>query len=105
MSNYRRACVPGATYFFTVNLADRSSCLLVERIDTLREAFRATRTDLPFRIDAVIVLPDHLHCIWTLPENDCDFPSRWQGIKSRFSAACPGGESGSTGRKRKRERY
>jgi len=104
MSTYRRARVAGGSYFFTVTLEDRSSSLLVDRIDALRQAFASTRVELPFRIDAVAVLPDHLHCIWTLPEGDSDYSSRWQRIKGRFSRACPAGEAISASRGRKRER-
>ena len=104
MSTYRRARVAGGSYFFTVTLEDRSSSLLVDRIDALRQAFASTRVELPFRIDAVAVLPDHLHCIWTLPDGDSDYSSRWQRIKGRFSRACPAGEAISASRGRKRER-
>jgi putative transposase len=104
MSDYRRARVPGGSYFFTVTLEDRSRSLLVDRIDVLRQAFASTRVELPFRIDAVAILPDHLHCIWTLPEGDSDYSSRWQRIKGRFSRACPVGESISASRGHKRER-
>ncbi len=81
MSNYRRALVPGATYFFTVNLRDRSSDLLVREIDLLRATVRATRQRHPFYIDAWVVLPDHMHCLWTLPQGDADFALRWEVIK------------------------
>jgi putative transposase len=76
MPNYRRNRIPGATYFFTVNLRDRRSALLVGRIDALREAVHRVRRELPFHIDAWVVLPDHMHCLWTLPECDSDFPER-----------------------------
>lgn len=88
MSWYRRLYVPGGTYFFTVNLAVRGGDLLVRRIDALREAVRVTKAERPFHIDAVVVLPDHLHCVWTLPEGDADFSVRWGAIKSRFSRGC-----------------
>lgn len=68
MSRYRRALVPGATYFFTVSLRNRRSDLLVRHIDLLRETVRATRERHPFRVDAWIVVPDHIHCVWTLPD-------------------------------------
>ncbi len=68
MPNYRRARVPGATYFFTVALAERGGRLLVENVALLRDALRATRRDHPFRIDAMVVLPDHLHAVWSLPQ-------------------------------------
>ena len=76
MPNYRRARAAGASYFFTVALADRSSSLLTERIADLRAAFTEVRAELPFRCDAAVILPDHLHTIWTLPERDADFPDR-----------------------------
>ncbi|MEE4464902.1 transposase, partial [Azotobacter chroococcum] len=76
MSNYRRASVPGATYFFTVNLCDRRSDLLVREIDLLRATVRATRARHPIHIDAWVVLPEHMHCIWTLPPGDSDFALR-----------------------------
>jgi len=73
---YRRANTPGATYFFTVNLANRKSCLLTEHMDVLRNAMRKIRQSHPFDIIAMVVLPDHLHSIWRLPEGDADFPLR-----------------------------
>lgn len=85
MPNYRRPKAPGAMIFFTLTLADRGSDLLVREVDLLREAVRATRTERPFHIDAWVILPDHLHCIWTLPDGDRDFSTRWRIIKSRFS--------------------
>lgn len=85
MTNYRRLRAPGASYFFTANLADRRSSLLTQRIDNLRAAFAKTRAERPFAIDAIVVLPDHLHCVWTLPDGDADFSTRWRLIKSRFS--------------------
>ncbi len=85
MVYYRRNRVPGGTYFFTVTLADRCSRTLVEHIDELRASFRAIRHERPFQIEAIVVLPDHLHTVWTLPENDTDYSSRWRAIKSRFT--------------------
>lgn len=85
MPNYIRPKVAGATMFFTVNLADRSSKLLVDRIEELREAVRVTRAERPFGIDAWVVLPDHMHCVWTLPKVDGDYAKRWGAIKSRFT--------------------
>jgi putative transposase len=84
MANYRRNFVPGGSFFFTVNLADRRSCLLTKRIEQLRTAFRYTRMRHPFTIDAIVVLPDHLHTIWTLPPGDADFATRWRLIKTPF---------------------
>ncbi|MGH8147979.1 MAG: REP-associated tyrosine transposase [Rhodanobacteraceae bacterium] len=82
---YRRALVPGSTYFFTVNLADRSSHLLVERVDVLRNAVRAVKQRHPFEIIAWVVLPNHMHAIWELPPDDADFSTRWLLIKAGFS--------------------
>ncbi|MDH3666403.1 MAG: transposase [Paracoccaceae bacterium] len=104
MPNYRRALVPGATWFFTVVLARRGSNLLVTYIDALRTAIRTTRRERPFRIDAMVVLPDHLHAIWTLPPVDSDFPTRWRLIKSRFSRAIPAPGRTTWSRTRKSER-
>ena len=72
MSDYRRNRVPGGTYFFTITLRDRGSDLLVTQIAVLRSAVRQVVTKWPFHIDAWVVLPDHMHCLWTLPENDTD---------------------------------
>lgn len=87
MPRYLRAFVPGASYFFTVVLLERRRHLLTRHIDLLRESFRQTRLDRPFRIDAIVILPDHIHCVWTLPETDTDYPTRWRLIKARFSRA------------------
>lgn len=84
MVQYRRNRLPGGTYFFTVTLRDRRSEVLVDHVDLLREAFRAVRRSRPFSMDAVVVLPDHLHTIWVLPPGDHDYPGRWRAIKSRF---------------------
>ncbi len=104
MTNYRRNFVPGSSYFFTVNLAERRLRLLTEHIGLLRAAFRNTRAQRAFTIDAVAVLPDHLHAIWTLPEGDADFATRWRLIKSAFSRALPPGERVSESRSAKGER-
>ena len=87
MSDYRRYRVPGGTYFLTVNLLERRSDLLVRHIDVLREAVRRTRRERPFAIDAWVVLPEHMHCIVTLPEGDDDFSNRIKAIKIRFVRA------------------
>jgi putative transposase len=76
----------------TVNLLDRRSTLLVSRIDALRAAVRQVRARAPFHIDSWVVLPDHMHCLWTLPPGDADFPGRWRAIKTAFSKALPAGE-------------
>jgi putative transposase len=85
MTAYRRNFIPGGCFFFTVNLADRRLRLLTEYVDALRSAFRETRQRHPFTTDAVVVLPNHLHAVWTLPKGDRDFATRWRLIKSRFS--------------------
>ena len=92
MTNYRRFRVPGGTYFFTVNLLERRSDLLVRHIDALREAVRRTRRERPFYIDAWVVLPEHMHCVITLPEGDDDFSNRIKAIKIRFVRAIPANE-------------
>jgi putative transposase len=103
MPDYRRNRVAGGSYFFTVNLHDRRSDLLIARIGALREAVRATRALYPFHIDAWVVLPEHMHCLWTLPPLDFDFPWRWQMIKASFSRSVPGPESRRPSLIRKRE--
>ena len=104
MSEYRRLRVPGGTYFFTVNLLDRNSALLTEHIGALRDAIRIARKKHPFHIDAWVVLPDHMHCIWTLPENDTDYSTRWKNIKREFSNSLPKTEAVSTSRAARGER-
>ena len=71
--------------FFTVSLDLRGSDLLVREIEALRQAVRLTRAERPFGIDAWVVLPDHMHCVWTLPQGDHDFSTRMGAIKARFS--------------------
>jgi len=85
MPRYLRPRAPGACVFFTICLAERGSNLLVREIARLRASVRAAQKDRPFHIDAWVVLPDHMHCVWTLPHGDRDFPTRWGGIKARFS--------------------
>jgi len=70
---YRRATVKGGACFFKVNFAERDLCLLMEYVDVFREAVRAVKQRHPFYIEAFVVLPDHLHAIWTPPEQDADF--------------------------------
>ncbi|NOT10267.1 MAG: transposase [Methylococcaceae bacterium] len=104
MPNYRRNRLPGGTYFFTVNLLDRKSHLLIKHINMLREGVRITKRKHPFHIDAWVVLPDHLHCIWTLPAGDDDYSGRWRAIKKHFSKAIPVGEYRSKTRIKRNER-
>jgi putative transposase len=104
MTSYRRNFIPGGTFFFTVNLAQRWSRGLVDNIALLRHAFRDTRLRHPFAIDAIVVLPDHLHAVWTLPEGDADFVLRWRQIKSAFARGLPPGERVAASRAEKGER-
>jgi putative transposase len=89
MPNFRRAFVPAGCWFLTANLLDRRSTLLTDQIEALREAARRTRERYPFHFDAFVVLPDHVHAIWTLPEGDSDFSMRWRLIKVQFSKSIP----------------
>ena len=91
MPRYIRPKVSGLPVFFTVALADRGSDLLVREIGRLRAAVAATRAERPFAIEAWVVLPDHLHCVWTLPEGDRDYSGRWGAIKARFSMGLAAG--------------
>jgi putative transposase len=104
MANYRRNFVAGGSFFFTVNLADRRSRLLTDKIDLLRGAIKDTRARLPFILDAIVVLPDHLHAIWTLRDEDDDYAIRWRTIKSAFSRGIEPTERRSTSRMAKGER-
>jgi len=101
---YRRADTKGASYFFTVNLANRQSRLLVDKIDVLRQSIQTVKQRHPFKIDAMVVMPDHLHAIFTLPPNDNDYATRWMLIKSGFSRQIPTGEKVTPSRASKRER-
>jgi putative transposase len=104
MPDYRRWRVRGGTYFLTINLLERGSDLLVRHIDALREAVRRTRRDRPFHIDAWVVLPEHMHCIITLPTGDDDFSNRIKAMKIRFVRAVPATERRSRTRVARRER-
>jgi putative transposase len=103
MPNYRRNRVKGGSYFFTVNLEDRRSDLLIAEIGALRSAVRGARARHPFRIDAWVVLPDHLHCLWTLSPDDFNFPVRRQTIKAMFSRSVPRPDDRRASLVRKRE--
>ena len=104
MPNYRRNFVPGGCYFFTVNLLERQRTLLTDHIDILRDSVRRVRRLHPFHIDAWVVLPDHMHCIWTFPPDDADFSMRWRLIKLLFSKQMPKTERLSAVRQRRGER-
>jgi putative transposase len=104
MPNYRRAHAPGGCWFFTVTLFDRRSSLLTDQIDVLREATRRTQARYPFHIDAFVVLPDHIHAVWTLPPDDTNFSTRWRLIKLHFAKATPKTEHLNATRQRRGER-
>lgn len=101
---YRRADVKGGTYFFTVNLLERHRTLLVDHVDALREVIREVKVRHPFQIDAMVILPDHLHALWTMPEGDADFSMRWMLIKAGFSRQIPKEERRNASRQNKGER-
>lgn len=89
MTQYRRLLIPEATYFFTVRLEDRGATLLTDHIESLRYAYARTVRDYPVTCHAMVILPDHLHAIWTEPDGGVWYSERWRRIKSRFSHAIP----------------
>jgi len=101
---YRRANAAGGTYFFTVNLAERHADTLTRHVDVLREVMDRVKESHPFSIVAMVVLPDHLHAIWRMPEGDADYPMRWSLLKAGFSRQLNRGERICQSRATKRER-
>lgn len=101
MGHYLRNYLPGGTYFFTVTAHKRRNVLtdpLARRC--LREAMRAERKKRPFEVSAIVLLPDHIHTVWVLPNDDSDFSTRWRRIKARFTEsylAAGGAEGPRTG--------
>jgi len=86
MSNYRRVYIPGGTYFFTLVTYGRQAIFADgNRVEQLRQSFREAKAKRPFDLLAAVVLPDHLHCLWSLPEGDADYSTRWQMVKTSFS--------------------
>jgi putative transposase len=85
MVAYRRNRLAGAYYFFTITLRDRRATTLTDHIGLLRAAYSRVQSERPFTTVAIVVLPDHLHAVWTLPELDTDYSTRWQLIKTHFS--------------------
>ena len=86
MSDYHRVYIPGGVFFFTVVTLGRTPIFVdEERVEMLRQAFRKVMAIQPFQIDAMVVLPEHLHCIWQMPEGDADYSSRWREIKKATS--------------------
>jgi putative transposase len=104
MPRYRRATIKGGSFFFTVALADRSSDALVRHIDLFRDAYAFAQRGHPFETVAICILPDHLHAVWTLPDDDADFPTRWSLIKARFSRGLPAARSRSPSKIAKRDK-
>lgn len=104
MTNCRRLRIPGATYFFTVVLEDRESTVLIDHVAALRSAYRTTLHELPALCPAMVVLPNHLHAIWTEPAGDVQFSERWRRIKARFSRAVDHDFSANDSKRGKRER-
>ncbi|WP_016956276.1 REP-associated tyrosine transposase [Catenovulum agarivorans] len=102
--HYRRHFVQGGCYFFTVNLADRDKSLLTDNIQLLRSSYRKMIVTRPVKTIAAEVLPDHMHVIWQLPEDDSDFAQRWRQLKVNFSQYIEKGESISQSRMKKGER-
>jgi putative transposase len=97
MPFYRRLYVPGSIYFFTVVTYQRRKFLTTEFArNILHQAFRNTQLRYPFEVVAICLLPDHIHCLWQLPENDWNFSIRWASIKGIFSRnyLLMGGEDG-----------
>lgn len=101
---YRRAIIPGTSYFFTIVLQDRRSDLLTRRIKELRQAFKQVIERYPFTIDGIVVMPDHLHMIITLPPDDANYSQRLGFIKSSFSRQIESLELIHASRQNKRER-
>jgi putative transposase len=105
MPDYRRVWHPGGTYFFTVNLLRRhGNDLLIRQVDMLRQTVHSVKNRHGFRIHGWVVLPDHLHCVIELPDNDANFATRWRLIKMGFSKALPKTEHLSEVRIRRGER-
>jgi REP-associated tyrosine transposase len=101
---YRRYRHHGGCFFFTVNLAQRNQSLLTEQVDGLRACMKKVQQTHPFVVEAIVILPDHLHAIWTLPPEDHDYAKRWMLIKSGFSRMLPKNERVNPSRVKKRER-
>jgi putative transposase len=103
---FTRAYVPGGTFFFTAVTFERRPLFRETNARrVLREAIKEARSRRPFEIVAAVLLPDHGHMIWTLPDGDTDYSTRWRQIKSTFTRewlAAGGHESGvSPGKRRK----
>jgi putative transposase len=104
MMAYRRYRLKGGCYFFTVALAERGGSLLTKNIGGLRVAFRDVKRAHPFMMEAVVILPDHWHCIWTLRRGGDDCSTRWRQVKAAFSRGLPQTERRSESRLKRPER-
>ena len=104
MPNYRRHHREGGSYFLTINLQNRQQSLLTDQITILRAATRKVRAAHPFHIEACVVLPDHLHCVWTLPPGDADYSARVRLLKSAFSKALPAAANPTASQARRHEK-
>ncbi len=101
---YRRSNIKGACYFFTINLANRKTRLLVEEFEILRNVINHVKQQHPFQLDAMVIMPEHFHMMMTLPENDNAYAKRIMLIKSGFSRKIPKSEPINPSRIHKRER-
>ena len=104
MTSYRRLLIPGATYYFTVRLEMPGATHLTDRIDMLRYAYAKAVQEFPVTCHAMVVLPDHLHAIWTEPEGMVWYSERWRRIKARFTHAVAEPVAVRPSLERKRER-
>jgi len=104
MPDYRRIHAKGACWFFTVNLQQRQQRLLIDEINLLKSCIKQVHKQKPFTINAWVVLPEHMHCLWTLPQGDEDYSGRWRAIKKAFSRALASTECRSATQKQRAER-
>ncbi len=107
MSDYIRAKLPGGLYFFTLVTFNRRKFLTSKLArGILRQGWQDVQGKHPFKVEAICLLPDHLHCIWRLPPDDCDYPKRWRLIKTMFSRRYlkAGGREGNRNQSRKEKR-
>ena len=104
MSRYRRLKIEGGAFFYTLALADRGSDLLVHHIERLRRAYAEVEKRRPFETAAICILPDHIHALWQLPEDDTDYAARWSLLKSSFSRGLPAAKTRSISKIAKREK-
>ena len=101
---YRRTKHPGGIYFFTLNLKNRNSNLLIQEIAYLRLAFKKTKIKYPFNILGIVILPEHLHMLMKLPNQDIEYPVRIRLLKSYFSYQVQSNEEKNKSRLKKQER-